>query len=207
MWLATLDSTHYLNSSTNKLLATPSLFREIQEYTTHQFTSSLAFHSSATFVGLDLRVPCIVDGLFSSSTPTTAFSPIRSASLQLLIFAWCRLYGPYVGTRTWQHHLHCSALYVSHAADHVMKFPRPSSVFAYYRWSKTGGIEGLGMWNSNYTFQPVQRFSYGLIPRIRIPDPIPTWSRCPPGGMLAKVVRVFWWLLSRSTIGQELQVV
>jgi len=32
------------------------------------------------------------------------------------------------------------------AADHVMKFPRPSpSVFAYCKRSKTGGVEGLGM--------------------------------------------------------------
>jgi len=31
------------------------------------------------------------------------------------------------------------------AADHVMKFPRPSpSVFAYCKRSKTGGVEGLG---------------------------------------------------------------
>jgi len=32
----------------------------------------------------------------------------------------------------------------SHAADHVMKFPRPSpSVFAYCKRSKNGGVEGL----------------------------------------------------------------
>jgi len=32
------------------------------------------------------------------------------------------------------------------AADHVMKFPRPSpSVIAYCKRSKTGGVEGLGM--------------------------------------------------------------
>ena len=39
----------------------------------------------------------------------------------------------------WQH-------FDGRATDHVMKFPRPSpSVFAYYKRSKTGGIEGLGM--------------------------------------------------------------
>ena len=33
---------------------------------------------------------------------------------------------------------------VSRAADHVMKYPRPSpSVFAYCKRSKTGGVEGL----------------------------------------------------------------
>ena len=33
----------------------------------------------------------------------------------------------------------------SRAMDHVMKFPRPfTSIFAYYKRSKTGGVEGLG---------------------------------------------------------------
>jgi len=33
----------------------------------------------------------------------------------------------------------------SRAMDHVMKFPWPfSSVFAYYKRSQTGGVEGLG---------------------------------------------------------------
>ena len=34
----------------------------------------------------------------------------------------------------------------SRAKDHMMKFPWPfSSVFAYYKRSKTGGVEGLGI--------------------------------------------------------------
>jgi len=34
----------------------------------------------------------------------------------------------------------------SHAANHVMRFPRPFSLhFAHGKKSKTGGVEGLGM--------------------------------------------------------------
>ena len=36
-------------------------------------------------------------------------------------------------------------MYDGHAAYHVRRFPRPSpSVFAYWKRSKAGGVEGLG---------------------------------------------------------------
>ena len=42
------------------------------------------------------------------------------------------------------YHLPIERMRDSRATDHVMKFHRPSpSVFAYYKRSKTGGVEGL----------------------------------------------------------------
>jgi len=50
------------------------------------------------------------------------------------------------------------------AADHVMKFPRPSpSVFAYRKRSKTGGIEGLGTRLSKLALQLIVLAKFNML--------------------------------------------
>ena len=49
-------------------------------------------------------------------------------------------------------------MYDGRAAYHVRRFPRPSpSVFAYWKRSKAGGVEGLG---TRLGWRPVQGIRY-----------------------------------------------
>ena len=59
-------------------------------------------------------------------------------------------------------------MYDGRAAYHVRRFPRPSpSVFAYWKRSKAGGVEGLGTRLSPGLYQGVDTHRYTLVLQFR----------------------------------------